>query len=66
LSSATLDFKQPLHQLSEGFHDFLQGWCTDPALQRLEEGGSSPIGVPFRILQGIPPLHFPRTTRPSI
>jgi hypothetical protein len=66
LSSATLDFKQPLHQLSEGFHDFLQGWRTDPALQWPEEGGSSPIGVPFRILQGIPPLHFPRTIRPSI
>jgi hypothetical protein len=26
LSSATLNFKQPLHQLGELFHDFLQGW----------------------------------------
>jgi hypothetical protein len=26
LSSATLDFKEPLHQLTEVFHHFLQGW----------------------------------------
>jgi len=26
LSSARLVFKQPLHQLGEVFHDFLQGW----------------------------------------
>jgi len=63
LSSATLDFKQPLHQLGEGFHDFLQGWCTDPALQRREEGGSSSIGVPFRILQGAPPPALPHNRR---
>jgi hypothetical protein len=28
LSSARLVFKQPLHQLGEVFHDFLQGWLT--------------------------------------
>jgi hypothetical protein len=28
LSSATLDFKQPLHQLGEVFHEFLQGWLS--------------------------------------
>jgi hypothetical protein len=26
LSSATLNFKQPLHQIDEVFHNFLQGW----------------------------------------
>jgi hypothetical protein len=66
LSSATLDFKQPLHQLSEGFHDFLQGWCTGPALQRLEEGAPRQLECRSEFCNGFLPMHFPRTIRPGI
>jgi len=29
LTSVALEFKQPLHQLGEVFHDFLQDWLTN-------------------------------------